>query len=329
MAGIVVGVDGSPGSDAALAWAAAEAQRRDVAVTAILAWAPEDCPTAVLEIAYASGGPTVETAARQVLADAVRRSARGYGAVDVRQQPVYRDAVEALLDAAAGADLLVVGRHGKGTLHRLVTGSVSTACVRKALGSVVVVPASTAPPSSVPPRTMPLGALPADALPADALPAGTASADAAPVEGGLVLVGVDGSAGSLAALRWAAHAAARRGAATLRLVHAWSPLSLRHGAQHRPAYGKTALASAGRAALDVCRKDGLTGAADVLVETRVAAGGAARALLTGSAAARLLVVGAGGRGEVRDLLLGSVSSQCVRDAPCPVAVVREPATRKP
>jgi nucleotide-binding universal stress UspA family protein len=60
----------------------------------------------------------------------------------------------------------------------------------------------------------------------------------------------------------------------------------------------------------------------VTVETAVVEGPAAGVLVNMSADADLLVVGSRGLGAVSELLLGSVSHQCVRDAPCPVTVVR-------
>ena len=60
----------------------------------------------------------------------------------------------------------------------------------------------------------------------------------------------------------------------------------------------------------------------VNVETAVIEGPAAQVLVDMSAEADLLVVGSRGRGGFSELLLGSVSQQCVHHARCPVTVVR-------
>ena len=60
----------------------------------------------------------------------------------------------------------------------------------------------------------------------------------------------------------------------------------------------------------------------VNVETAVIKGPPARVLVDMSADADLLVVGSRGRGGFSELLLGSVSQQCVHHARCPVTVVR-------
>ena len=60
----------------------------------------------------------------------------------------------------------------------------------------------------------------------------------------------------------------------------------------------------------------------VNVETAVIEGPPARVLVALSADADLLVVGSRGRGGFSELLLGSVSQQCVHHARCPVTVVR-------
>ena len=104
MGDIVVGVDGSAASLAALRWAVEEAALRDVSVEACHAW----------HVAYTGDGAppdpvAVEAAARRVLAAAV-------GAVEAERlpKPVVRTlirgvAASALLDAGRGAALLVLG----------------------------------------------------------------------------------------------------------------------------------------------------------------------------------------------------------------------------
>jgi nucleotide-binding universal stress UspA family protein len=145
-------------------------------------------------------------------------------------------------------------------------------------------------------------------------------------EGGgqeLVVVGVDGSAESVAALNWAARYAAATGARVLAL-RAWH----HPGAVGGPAV-ETAPEGAGaqteeqvRAALDeaVAKSDfGQQGAG---AETRLAHGHPAQALIDASREADLLVVGSHGHGAFTGMMLGSVSIHCVTSAFCPVVVVR-------
>lgn len=132
---------------------------------------------------------------------------------------------------------------------------------------------------------------------------------------GIVVVGVDGSSGADRALLEAA-ADARRRDATLRIVHAWSYLD-QPGEAFDPKFGRAAaqalveqaVARAGRAL------DGLR------VEQVEVCELPARALLDASLDADVVVVGARGLGEIRGLVLGSVSQEVVHHAPCPVLVV--------
>ena len=63
--------------------------------------------------------------------------------------------------------------------------------------------------------------------------------------------------------------------------------------------------------------------ADVEVSCRAYHAGPARSLIEASREARMLVVGSRGVGGLREMVLGSVSDQCVRYASCPVLVVRD------
>lgn len=132
-----------------------------------------------------------------------------------------------------------------------------------------------------------------------------------------VVVGVDGSSDSAAAVRWAAEYAGLTGAHLL-LVTAWErPLS--YGApatwpeDYRPDQHAQAVVEKARA--DVANASGTVGIA--IHEGRP---GKVLADLTEHAAA--LVVGSQGHGALAEAVLGSVSAYCVRHAHCPVVVVR-------
>ncbi len=140
---------------------------------------------------------------------------------------------------------------------------------------------------------------------------------------GEIIVGVDGSEGSRAALRWAARTAAAQDA-RLRAIAAWQ-------------YPAGAATPAGPAELpgpdemDQQTGDDLRGlvreelgAEADRVEIEAGRGPAAPVLLAAAARtdADMLVVGARGLGGFGGLLLGSVSQQCVEHSPCPVVVLR-------
>lgn len=132
-----------------------------------------------------------------------------------------------------------------------------------------------------------------------------------------IVVGVDGSDGGDAALRWALQEARVRGA-VLQVLYAWSYLDQpAEDDGFRPDYSEADAA----AALDtiVARVAGDT--ADVVVEKRVVNDLPARTLVDAAADADLLVVGSRGLGGLKRLVLGSVSQQCAQQAPCPVVIV--------
>lgn len=146
---------------------------------------------------------------------------------------------------------------------------------------------------------------------------------------GRVVVGVDGSAHSLLALRWGAALAAATGG-QLDVVMAW----------HQPVYCGWDYVAIGdwNPARDAAQRLDESVRA-VFGEDRPAGlrllvreGNAAQVLRAASRDAAMLVVGSRGRGGVSGLLLGSVSANCAEHATCPVLVVhgtRAPATLIP
>jgi nucleotide-binding universal stress UspA family protein len=150
---------------------------------------------------------------------------------------------------------------------------------------------------------------------------------AAAATGTRVVVGVDRSEGSRAALRHAAREAAAHDA-ELVVVHAWEPpFEHVHGTQTAEVLRVAALQQATETLDDVlaqARADGSWAVGQVTA--RPVRGEASAVLLAAVRPGDLLVVGAN-RGElVRRVLLGSVSSRVVRSARCPVVVV--PAVRR-
>jgi nucleotide-binding universal stress UspA family protein len=134
---VVVGVDGSAESVAALAWATRYASASGARVRALLAW---HYPGAV-------GGPPIERAPESVrdqteqheqatLDEAVAKAGQPAG---VETSIGYGHPAQVLIDASKEADLLVVGSHGHQAFTGMLLGSVSLHCVTGAFCPVVVV----------------------------------------------------------------------------------------------------------------------------------------------------------------------------------------------
>jgi nucleotide-binding universal stress UspA family protein len=139
---IVVGVDGSPGADAALEWACDEAELHGAALDVVMAmaevgpWRPGEPVDAITAKDPLYQEPRLE--AERVLGRALSRM-RAAG-LDVETTVVEDAPARALTRQAAGADLLVVGKRGRGGFVGLLLGSVSQHCVQHAPCPVVVVP---------------------------------------------------------------------------------------------------------------------------------------------------------------------------------------------
>ena len=135
---VVVGVDGSAESVAALRWAARYATATGARVRALLAW----------HYPGAAGGPPIEKAPAAIheQTDAQMHEAldaaiakAGQEAAGVERGTTYGHPAQALIEASNEADLLVVGRHGHGAFTGMLLGSVSIHCVTGAHCPVVVI----------------------------------------------------------------------------------------------------------------------------------------------------------------------------------------------
>ncbi len=146
---------------------------------------------------------------------------------------------------------------------------------------------------------------------------------------GVIVVGVDQSAGANAALRFAVEEARLR-QATLRVVHAWQfgYIGATGLEGWLPAVGGELgdFRRGAKAALDQTLKEVVADTEGLTLERRVEQGPAAAVLVEESQDADLLVVGSRGHGGFAQLLLGSVSQQCAQHAFCPVVVVRGTAS---
>ncbi len=139
---------------------------------------------------------------------------------------------------------------------------------------------------------------------------------------GRIVVGVDGSASSKKALRWAADEAERRGEA-LEIVLDWDNTFRDMWLPSDPP-GTDSLAHL-RAGLERTVSAVLGEEPSVKVDTLVVEGHAGQVLVDHARGADLLVVGSRGHGGLAASFLGSVSFNCAAHSPCPVVVVRGPA----
>lgn len=274
---IVVGTDGSEHATVAVRWAAEEAQINEAVLEVVLAWDYLSQHRADRSDRF---DPDYrEDEARAALASWVDED---LGPDAAAEQRVVNDLpATALLEAGDAADLLVLGARGRGGFEDLLLGTVSERVAQLASRPVAVVRA------------------------------------AAPVRGGRVVAGIDGSARSLDALRWAAVEARARDA-ELDVVHAIRP-SMLVARPMSPLSNHSAAEQAGQAMLDEALAD--PALAGTRVRPHLTHDGPARALVERAGGAGLVVVGTRGRGRVTGALLGSVSRQLLHHAPCPVVVV--------
>lgn len=310
---VVVGVDGTSPWRAAVAWAATEAVLRDAVLRVVHVTDARhhehvggggqvDAPVAFPGHLPAGTGPGMLPA----VVDAVDWVGATHPSLAVRGEALEGVPSATLVDAAATAELLVVGAHRPGghaghgahpghDVHRL--GSVARHCVRHAPCPVVVVRQQAA----------------------ENVPGTGASTPAS-----RVVVGVDGSAIADAAFRWALDEAGRRDLPVV-AVHAWQPPPVGETMVPPSDASERVAAAVAAAARELAAAAGWSSRVDVVTTV----GATVPALVEASRDADLLVVGARGHGRFRDGLVGSVAWRCAEEAACPVAVVRGEAAGHP
>jgi nucleotide-binding universal stress UspA family protein len=136
---IVVGIDGSAGSLAAQGWAAEEARARRVPLQLVSAWSyPVYAYTGYIVV---PPGEVYEEASRTAMHAAVAqaRARLDLDRVEVSSELFNGSAAEVLIEASRDAELLVVGKRGRGGFTGLLLGSVSSAVMAHAHCAVVVV----------------------------------------------------------------------------------------------------------------------------------------------------------------------------------------------
>lgn len=271
-------------------WALQEARLRKLPLSVVSAWWPRSERDRIEQVETLTSVEQLRSGIREQLVATVDAVAQRSRVTDVVVEPqvVYGHPAQKLVDASGSDGLLTIGSRGRGGVKGALIGSVSQNCAQYARSSVCVV------------RDRPLTNRP-----------------------GRVVVGIDGSQASLAALRFAAETAALRGS-LLHAVHTWiAP------------YQATSVWSPPLPAIDVSREEAVATLRDSLsaalgdghglqVEHSVIEGPAGPTLVQAADDADLLVVGSRGRGGWKALLLGSVSTHCVVNAPGPVVIAREP-----
>jgi nucleotide-binding universal stress UspA family protein len=285
---VVVGVDGSESALEAVRWGAAEAARRNVALQLVtaMAWNQDHVIGRI-----GLGGDYREImleAARRQLAEAAAVAAEAAAGLRVEQQLVVGFPIPVLREESRRAQLIVLGDRGHGGVSGLLVGSVAVAMAAQAECPVVLVRSEEG-------RSGEDGSLP-------------------------VVVGVDGSEISEAALAFAFAAASARGV-PLVAVHTWWDLVMDPGIAAL-LYDWEAVEADEHEVLAERLAGWSEKYPDVRVQREVMHDRPAHALIEESRRAQLVVVGSRGRGAAAGLLLGSVSHAVLHRAHCSVAVVR-------
>ena len=131
--GIVVGVDGSPGSRDALRWAARQARLTGAALRAVASWRWPNYVTRV------PPGVDLPGDTRRTVDEALASVSDEFADVPMTGHVVEGPGGPALLTQADGASLLVVGAQGRAAYPGMLLGSVAEYCVRNGPCPVVVV----------------------------------------------------------------------------------------------------------------------------------------------------------------------------------------------
>lgn len=285
---VVVGVDGSAASDAATRWAAHEAGMRGLAINLINVVAPT-----LLSSAMAPNDTITQAQldqARQII-DRARRvvdELPGEKPTDIHAEIRYAGVVPTLVDASNDAQMIVVGRGGLGSWRQDILGSVTSGLLHRAHCPVAVAHASE-------------------------------SAHREIREDAPILLGVDGSAASVAAVALAFDEALHRGVPLVAL-HAWSDVGV------FPFLGMDWRTY--RDEGDEVLSERLAGwqerYPEVQVHRRLVCDVPSRWLIDASEDAQLVVLGSSGRGGHAAMHLGSVSSAVLKSARVPVIVAQRP-----
>ena len=136
---IVVGVDGSPGSRKALAWAAAEAADHGADLSVVNVWEHTLLPPAGSVSVSEHYVPEPSQRTTDELVRVIKEELGDDPPVQIQAQVKEGRPAKVLIDESAAADLLVVGQRGHGGFAGLVLGSVSRHVAAYAKCAVTVV----------------------------------------------------------------------------------------------------------------------------------------------------------------------------------------------
>jgi nucleotide-binding universal stress UspA family protein len=282
--GIVVGVDGSAPSQAAVCWAARDAAMRNVPLTLVHmlnAFVPTfpqiPLPGGIAVWQEDDGRQALEHAVK-IAEEAVKTERKIAITSELKSSPPVRT----LVDLSEESEMVVVGCNGRGVVGRVLLGSVSSGVVRSARCPVAVI--GDADPLMPHPEQAP------------------------------VLVGIDCSPASDLATAIAFDEASRRGV-ELRALHAWSDVAVFAGPM-------VEWAPEAERSLAEYLAGWQERYPDVKVHRLIAFDHPARQLIEESVSAQLVVVGSHGRGGITGMLLGSVSNAVVHSIRVPVIVAR-------
>lgn len=285
---VVVGVDGSASSLAAVEVAAREARLRGAGLRVVHAfvWPATHVPLGPSPLGPPEGG--LRNMVDRLVTEAVERARAVAPDVDTSHVVVTAEPLTVLEAQSRAAELVVVGSRGMGGFVGLLVGS--TAVHLAAHGSCPVLVVREQPHADGP-----------------------------------IVLGVDGSAAGQKAVDFAFAEAALRDAPLVAL-HTWTTWNASMPAPQDPSMPYANPPGALAEGEERLSSEALAGHQErypgVPVEHRVVHGGTRESLIEASRSAQLMVVGARGRGGFAGLLLGSVSQALLHHAHCPVAVVR-------
>lgn len=285
---VVVGVDGSASSLAAVDVAAREARLRDAGLRVVHAflWPATHVPLGAWPLGPPEGG--VRNMVEHLVAEAVERARAAEPEVDVSHVVVTGEPLTVLEAQSRAAELVVVGSRGMGGFVGLLVGSTAVHLVAHGRCPVLVVREQPSPD-------------------------------------GPIVLGVDGSRAGEQAVDFAFAEAALRGAGLVAL-HAWTTWNAPLPPPREPSMPYANPPGELAAEEERLLSEALAGHRerypDVTVKHEVVHGRTREALIEASRSAQLVVVGARGRDGFAGLLLGSVSQALLHHAHCPVVVAR-------
>ncbi|MGW2354275.1 universal stress protein [Actinacidiphila glaucinigra] len=289
---VVVGVDGSASSLAAVEVAAREAMLRGARLRVVHAfiWPAMHVPLGPSPLGPPEGG--LRNMVERLLAEAVERASAVAPEVDVDHAVVTGEPLTVLEAQSTSAELVVVGSRGMGGFVGLLMGSTAVHLAAHGRCPVLAV--------------------------------------REPAADGPIVLAVDGSAAGERAVDFAFAEAALRNVPLLAL-HAWTtwntPMPVPQDASAPYAKPPGALAGEEECLLYEALAGRREQYPDVVVQHKTVRGRTRETLIEASRSAQLVVVGARGRGGFAGLLLGSVSHALLYHAHCPVAVVRGTGVR--